>query len=637
MGNNWIKTAASAKKHNVHEKSIRPFDGALGENVEDDLFYDAVELDSPLSLYSKETTSCKEDFTPNLSLLVEELVKCLDKQDYETALFRARDLQQGYWRGGTGPSPAVEGPQALEIPDVENESESQDQGQGQVDQSQESVTPSHNASVSSHDNNVTQDVDTSEIQIPEQLENLEITNFENDSKSIKKQVRWKTTLEDQINGEHLEEKKPHLKPLDLATADNVDSKLSESSSETEGGREPTVWEVNISDVSRSAKLVRKIPKLSNSENSNVSKEKYVPPRVLVGAAQIAQRKVLDLKRWYCLSRPQYKTSCGVSSLVSCWNYLFSTLGHGSLNPITQEEALSILGFHPPFSEIRFGPFTGNITLMRWFRQLNDHFHVHGRCFFLYKPHGKNKTNGVTAIETLGSIRKGLQDPCTTYIYHCQNHYFCPIGFEDVPIRPINAYSGALPEDEVDTWILIGDPSRKHPSVHCKRWEDIKADLNSENPNYLDIRRLEKGVQQRKTKIKGGNLHCIMSFQKSYLLGTKKTQIPVMKSSCRPLSPSRSLDSSHSNQFDTGKGRLLGTVKVDRTISPVRRTLSPTRNVEHPAGSDKEHLHGTGDHTSRLSATLNRQDTPNLCEVYEDDSEGICDDEVETTSSELSNE
>ena len=29
-----------------------------------------------------------------------------------------------------------------------------------------------------------------------------------------------------------------------------------------------------------------------------------------------------------MSRPQYKTSCGISSVVSCWNYLFSTLGNG---------------------------------------------------------------------------------------------------------------------------------------------------------------------------------------------------------------------------------------------------------------------------------------------------------------------
>lgn len=31
---------------------------------------------------------------------------------------------------------------------------------------------------------------------------------------------------------------------------------------------------------------------------------------------------------YCMSRPQYKRSCGISSVVSCWNYLFSTIGQG---------------------------------------------------------------------------------------------------------------------------------------------------------------------------------------------------------------------------------------------------------------------------------------------------------------------
>lgn len=39
----------------------------------------------------------------------------------------------------------------------------------------------------------------------------------------------------------------------------------------------------------------------------------------------------------------------------------------SLPPISQEEALHILGFQPPFEEIKFGPFTGNATLMRYER------------------------------------------------------------------------------------------------------------------------------------------------------------------------------------------------------------------------------------------------------------------------------
>jgi len=54
---------------------------------------------------------------------------------------------------------------------------------------------------------------------------------------------------------------------------------------------------------------------------------------------------------------------------------------------TQEEALNILGFKPPFDEIRFGPFTGNATLIRWFRQLNTHFGVKGKAYYLYKPKG----------------------------------------------------------------------------------------------------------------------------------------------------------------------------------------------------------------------------------------------------------
>ena len=35
------------------------------------------------------------------------------------------------------------------------------------------------------------------------------------------------------------------------------------------------------------------------------------------------------------------------------------------SPITQEEAMTVLGFKPPFSEIGFGPFTGNLTLIRF--------------------------------------------------------------------------------------------------------------------------------------------------------------------------------------------------------------------------------------------------------------------------------
>ena len=57
---------------------------------------------------------------------------------------------------------------------------------------------------------------------------------------------------------------------------------------------------------------------------------------------VIQRKYLNINRWNCVSRPQYQKSCGISSLTSCWNYLFSQMGETSQNrkPIlTQDQAL----------------------------------------------------------------------------------------------------------------------------------------------------------------------------------------------------------------------------------------------------------------------------------------------------------
>ena len=71
-----------------------------------------------------------------------------------------------------------------------------------------------------------------------------------------------------------------------------------------------------------------------------------------------------------MSRPQYKATCGISSLIACWNYLFSTLGNGSHRPITVEEALEVLGYE---LTAKFGSFTGNLTLIKWFKILNNHF------------------------------------------------------------------------------------------------------------------------------------------------------------------------------------------------------------------------------------------------------------------------
>ncbi|XP_020828045.1 basic immunoglobulin-like variable motif-containing protein isoform X1 [Phascolarctos cinereus] len=298
---------------------------------------------------------------------------------------------------------------------------------------------------------------------------------------------------------------------------NEDSNLESLSNSF--GKLPLAWEIDKSEFNgvtanlknKSGNVKKQVSKKKTSEKKGKHNKECPQYSTL---EDIKQRKVLDLRRWYCISRPQYKTSCGISSLISCWNFLYSTMGAGNLPPVTQEEALHILGFQPPFEDIRFGPFTGNTTLMRWFRQINDHFHVKGCSYVLYKPHGKNKTAGETASGALSKLTHGLKDESLAYIYHCQNHYFCPIGFEATPIKANKAYSRShLLQQEVEYWILIGEPSRKHPTIHCKKWADIVVDLNTQNPEYLDIRHLERGLQYRKTKKVGGNLHCIIAFQR----------------------------------------------------------------------------------------------------------------------------
>ena len=89
----------------------------------------------------------------------------------------------------------------------------------------------------------------------------------------------------------------------------------------------------------------------------------IPRNLTITQEEMRVRKQLDLRRWFCMARPQHPKSCGISSLTSVWNFLFSTLGAGKHRPISTEEALEVLGFKPPYSNFDFGSFTGNDTLI----------------------------------------------------------------------------------------------------------------------------------------------------------------------------------------------------------------------------------------------------------------------------------
>lgn len=51
-----------------------------------------------------------------------------------------------------------------------------------------------------------------------------------------------------------------------------------------------------------------------------------------------------------------------------------------------------------------------------------------------------KLNHIFSAEgALMKLTQGLKDESMAYIYHCQNHYFCPVGFEATPLKAAKAY------------------------------------------------------------------------------------------------------------------------------------------------------------------------------------------------------
>ncbi|KAG9391391.1 basic immunoglobulin-like variable motif-containing protein isoform X2 [Carpediemonas membranifera] len=219
--------------------------------------------------------------------------------------------------------------------------------------------------------------------------------------------------------------------------------------------------------------------------------------------RLSRTRVLMHPRWACLSRGQYKFSCGISSLTSVFNFLHSRIGKGSLPPLTQEMALLALGFAPPFSGIRFGPFTGNATLRNWYGILCQKCGVEGSCGFVYKKYGPGRTP-ISSTEAHSRLCKALASDTMAVVYHLNNHYNVPIGYDMTHMDPRDAYRGLLEgEAPVDktTWVIIGDPSKTTPPIRSLKWSFINDDLSSTYPDFYDARHPELGLQNRRDKKK----------------------------------------------------------------------------------------------------------------------------------------
>ncbi|CAK73367.1 unnamed protein product (macronuclear) [Paramecium tetraurelia] len=253
---------------------------------------------------------------------------------------------------------------------------------------------------------------------------------------------------------------------------------------------------------------------STDELTHKQLQNTVPRNLTITQELMSQRRCLDVRRWYSLSRPQYKKSCGISSVVTCWNYLFSTLGVGTLNPLSQEEVIVSLGpeVGPHFNEVEFGSFSGNMSLISWFKNLCRLQKVQGRAYFLWKNEGDFSTPGVDRDVALSKLTSGLKSDKISYIYHAYNHYFCPIGFECTPNKQVEAFADEIDQNDCQYWIIIAEPAKPYPMFTVRKWVDIAQDLELKYPQYMKIRKMNEGIKRYKNE-KGVSQHCIMAFER----------------------------------------------------------------------------------------------------------------------------
>ena len=245
------------------------------------------------------------------------------------------------------------------------------------------------------------------------------------------------------------------------------------------------------------------------------------PRDLSPTPQsLSLRRFFSVPKWLCVSRPQYSSSCGLSSLASVFNCLFSTLSQGSLPPVSVEELGEMIGFQPPLRSHGLFYVQTNSSLLRWFGEVCAKKRVHGGAEVLLKLKGKHR-KGVEPEEALWRVIDAVKDPNKALIYHCEGHFMTIVGYELTPTLPTDAYKSPshISLSDIEPWIIAADTNGKKSPLHSIKWSDVLLDLSLVYPQYYDVRRPELGVREHSSKLyrtgeyAGRNIHCILEFRR----------------------------------------------------------------------------------------------------------------------------
>ena len=98
------------------------------------------------------------------------------------------------------------------------------------------------------------------------------------------------------------------------------------------------------------------------------------------------------------------------------------------------------------------------------------------------------------------------------------------------------------------------------------------------PEYLNVRKLHLGVQTRKTKKVGGNLHCIMVFQKSQWQGIKAVK--------EAKKAAKSGKETRQSKGKKGSKKSKSSTQDDKLKSSMGQDMKYAMEVSSPAQDDE---------------------------------------------------
>lgn len=222
--------------------------------------------------------------------------------------------------------------------------------------------------------------------------------------------------------------------------------------------------------------------------------------VNVKLATTEPKKFLDLKRWHCIPRPQSSKLSGITSIVSCWNYLYSILGNGTLPILTPEAAIKILNYNHDNTK----PLT-NKTILNYFEYLCEYFKVKGKGKIYWKRDNVEMPE-VMLREYVNDIKNSKK----AFVYHCYNHYLTPLGYDAVPNDPAKGALDVVDLDFADLWVILGETSKQYPCMHSVKWRDMVNDITCNDVYFYNIRERYKGMQIKRER--GKNNHCLIMFE-----------------------------------------------------------------------------------------------------------------------------